>query len=124
MLNLSAFVRCLCPLVLQPGDAHVGSRAADDVPPLFRAGQKARVLNNHPTGHTRAPRYARGKIGIVERDHGVFVFADENAKGQGHRLPQHIYGVKFPAQELWGPNVAANDCVLIDLWDGHLEAAD
>ena len=96
----------------------------DDVPPLFRVGQKACVLNNHPVGHTRAPRYARGKIGTVERDHGVFVFADENAKGQGHRLPQHIYGVKFSARELWGPNVAANDCVLLDLWDGHLEAAD
>lgn len=96
----------------------------DNVQPLFTVGQKARVLNNHPAGHTRAPRYVRGKIGFVERDHGVFVFADENAKGQDHRVPQHIYSVNFSARELWGANAAENDCVLIDLWDGHLEAAD
>jgi len=96
----------------------------DDVPPLYSIGQKARVLNNHPGGHTRAPRYVRGKIGIVERDHGVFVFADENSKGQNHRVPQHIYSVKFSAQELWGDKGLNNDCVLIDLWDGHLEAVD
>ena len=95
-----------------------------DLPPLYSIGQKARVLNNHPTGHTRAPRYVRGKIGIVERDHGVFVFADENAKGQGNRVPQHIYSVNFSAQELWCPSASEHDCVLIDLWDGHLEAVD
>ncbi len=96
----------------------------DDVPALFKLGDTVRVLNNHPTGHTRAPRYARGKCGVVERDHGVFVFADENSKGQDNRVPQHIYSVNFPARELWGPGAAPNDCVLIDLWDGHLEAAD
>ena len=96
----------------------------DNVAPFYSVGQKARVLNNHPDGHTRAPRYVRGKIGVVERDHGVFVFADENAKGQGRRVPQHVYSVKFSARELWGANAAENDCVLIDLWDGHLESAD
>ena len=96
----------------------------DDAPAKFKIGDSVRVLNNPPAGHTRAPRYARGKCGIVERDHGVFVFADENAKGQGHRVGQHIYSVNFPARELWGPDASPKDCVLIDLWDGHLEAAD
>ncbi|MFP6748897.1 MAG: nitrile hydratase subunit beta [Alphaproteobacteria bacterium] len=94
----------------------------DDVEAKFKLGDAVRVMNNHPSGHTRAPRYARGKCGVVERDHGVFVFADENAKGPGHQVPQHIYNVNFPARELWGPDAAPNDCVLIDLWDGHLEA--
>ena len=96
----------------------------DDVPPQYSIGQKTRVLNNHLTGHTRAPRYVRGKIGVVERDHGVYVFADENSKGQNRRVPQHIYSVKFSARELWGTKSYENDCVLIDLWDGHLEAID
>ena len=96
----------------------------EDQPPLYSIGQVARVLNNHPAGHTRAPRYVRGKVGVVERHHGVFVFADENSKGQNNRVPQHIYSVNFSAQELWGPSASQHDCVLIDLWDGHLEAVN
>ena len=96
----------------------------NDVPPQYCIGQKVSVLNNHPGGHTRAPRYVRGKIGVIDRDHGVFVFADENSKGQNHRAPQHIYSVKFSALELWSTKGYENDCVLIDLWDGHLEAVD
>jgi len=38
------------------------------------------------TSHTRLPRYARGKFGIIERDHGVFVFPDSNAQGLGGQL--------------------------------------
>ena len=96
----------------------------DDIPPEYAIGEQVRVLNNHPTHHTRAPRYVRGKCGVVERQHGVFVFADENAKGPGHRVGQNIYSVRFAAQELWGPDAPAADCVYVDLWDGHLEAAD
>src|SRR6185436_10875019 len=44
----------------------------------FRVGQRVRARNINPTGHTRLPRYARGKLGTVERDHGVFVFPDTN----------------------------------------------
>jgi nitrile hydratase beta subunit len=97
-------------------------RMDDDVPAEFLLGDGVRVLNNHPAHHTRAPRYVRGHCGVVEQDHGVFVFADANA--QGNKVPQHIYSVRFTAQELWGPDAAANDCVNVDLWDGHLEPAD
>ena len=96
----------------------------DEITATFQVGDRVRVLNNHPTGHTRAPRYARGKCGLVERDHGVFVFADENSKGRDNPVPQHIYSVNFLARELWGADATPNDCVMIDLWDGHLEAAD
>lgn len=94
----------------------------DDIAAMFAVGEIVRVVTNHPTGHTRAPRYARGKQGIVTRDHGVFVFADENAKGRDNRVPQHIYSVEFTARELWGGDAAPNDSVFIDLWDAHLEA--
>jgi nitrile hydratase len=47
------------------------------------------------------PRYVRGKSGAVERDHGVFVFPDTNAIGQGEK-PQHVYSVRFMGRELWG----------------------
>ena len=60
----------------------------------------------HPTGHTRLPRYARGKTGKIDRDHGVYNFPDTNAHGLGPKR-QHVYSVRFAAQELWGPQASA-----------------
>src|SRR5688572_10397719 len=76
-------------------------RRAVEVAPRFRVGQRVRARNINPPTHTRLPRYARGKLGIVERDHGVFVFPDSNAQGLGEK-PQHVYSVRFTARELWG----------------------
>jgi nitrile hydratase len=88
--------------------------------PRFAAGDHVRACNIHPTHHTRLPRYARGREGIVQRDHGVFVFPDTNAHFRGE-CPQHVYSVCFRAQELWGPQVSARDSVYLDLWDDYLE---
>ena len=86
----------------------------------FAIGQPVRARNDHPTGHTRLPRYARGKLGTVDSDYGVFVFADSDAQGLGER-PQHVYSVRFAARELWGPAASPRDSVYINLWDDHLE---
>jgi len=88
----------------------------------FQVGQRVRGRNINPTTHTRLPRYARGKIGTVERDHGVFLFADSNAHFQGEK-PQHLYFVRFTARELWGEQAAPRDAVYVNLWDDHLEPA-
>lgn len=88
----------------------------------FRAGQRVRGNNINPIGHTRLPRYARGKIGTVERDHGVFVFPDTNAHFLGEK-PQHLYSVRFAARELWGEQAGPRDAVYVNLWDDHLEPA-
>jgi nitrile hydratase len=88
----------------------------------FRAGQRVRARNIHPAGHTRLPRYARGKLGTIERDHGVFVFSDTNAHFLGEK-PQHLYSVRFAARELWGEQAAPRDAVYVNLWDDHLEPA-
>jgi nitrile hydratase beta subunit len=90
------------------------------VAPRFQVGQRVRARNLHPTGHTRLPRYARGRLGTVDRDHGVFVFPDTNAHLLGEN-PQHLYSVRFAASELWGEQVASGDAVYIDLWDDYLE---
>ena len=55
----------------------------------------------HPVGHTRLPRYARGRAGVVERVHGAHVLPDANAHGAGEQ-PQWLYTVRFAARELWG----------------------
>jgi len=88
----------------------------------FKARQRVRARNINPTGHTRLPRYARGKLGTVERDHGVFVFPDTNAHFLGEK-PQHLYSVRFAARELWGDAAAPRDAVYVNLWDDHLEPA-
>lgn len=93
-----------------------------NVQPVFMVGQRVRARNMHPTGHTRLPRYARGKVGVVTRDHGVYVFPDTNAHSQGEKR-QHVYSVRFTARELWGPAASARDSVHLDLWDDYLERA-
>jgi nitrile hydratase subunit beta len=88
----------------------------------FQVGQRVRARNMHPVGHTRLPRYARGKFGSIDRDHGVFVFPDTNAHFKGEK-PQHVYSVRFGARELWGEQAAPKDSVYVDLWDDYLEPA-
>jgi nitrile hydratase len=73
-------------------------------------------------GHTRLPRYARGKSGTIERDHGVFVFPDTDAHFLGEK-PQHVYSVRFLARELWGEQAKPKDTVYIAMWDDYLEPA-
>jgi nitrile hydratase beta subunit len=90
------------------------------VRPLFTVGQRVRARNIHPTGHTRLPRYARGKVGVVFRDHGVYVFPDTSAHDQGDKR-QHVYSIRFTARELWGESASARDAVHLDLWDDYLE---
>jgi nitrile hydratase len=97
------------------------ARLDDPVAPRFRVGQAVWARNVHPIGHTRLPRYVRGRRGEVAIDHGVFIFPDTHAAGQGTR-PQHVYSVRFTARELWGPDASARDTVYVDLWDDYLEA--
>lgn len=97
------------------------SRASGE-PPRFRPGQAVRARNLNPAGHTRLPRYVRGKSGIVDRVHGVFVFPDTNAHFFGEN-PQHVYSVRFEAQALWGNHFVSGDAVYVDLWEDYLDAA-
>lgn len=101
-----------------------GARFRADVlvEPRFKLGDNVRALNIHPEGYTRLPRYVRDKVGIVERAHGGFVFADTVGRSAGDD-PQHLYGVRFSAAELWGPDASPKDAVSITLWESHLEPA-
>ena len=98
------------------------ARVDDVVPPKFSRGDHVMARNDHPVGHTRLPRYARGRRGVVDRDHGVFIFPDTHAMARDKK-PQHCYSVRFAAPELWGPRASARDSVYVDLWDDHLDPA-
>ena len=90
--------------------------------PQFAIGDAVRARNLNPIGHTRLPRYARGRKGVVTRLHGAHVYPDANAHGRGED-PQHLYQVRFAASELWGEAASARDAVFIDLWEPYLERA-
>jgi nitrile hydratase beta subunit len=95
------------------------SRPSDRVA-RFVVGDRVRTRNTHPHTHTRLPRYARDKVGTVERLHGTHVFPDSNAHFAGED-PQWLYTVRFTARELWGTD--APDSVSIDAFEPYLEPA-
>ena len=90
--------------------------------PRFKPGDKIVVRNIHPGGHTRLPRYIRGKRGVIEKDHGVFILPDTNAHGRG-KNPESVYTVRFDAREVWGEQAAVRDSIYLDLWESYLEPA-
>jgi nitrile hydratase len=101
----------------------ISCRVDIDLPAPFRVGDRVRAKVMHPKTYTRLPRYVRGKVGTVVKDHGIYVFPDT----LGQRLsdkPQHVYSVCFSAQTLWGLEAPAQDSLYIDLFDDHLETAD
>ena len=87
----------------------------------FAIGEDVRVRLGGTTGHTRAPRYARGRHGHIAMQHGIHIFADKNAHGT--KEGQHLYSVRFDAADLWGAEADKRGAVYIDLWEPHLEPA-
>jgi nitrile hydratase subunit beta len=91
-------------------------------PPRFALGDHIVTRHDAPVGHTRLPRYARGKAGVIVRVHGSFIFPDTNAHGQGAQ-PHPLYSVRFEAAELWGATAERCAPVHLDLWERYLEPA-
>ncbi|HZR82054.1 MAG TPA: nitrile hydratase subunit beta [Candidatus Binatia bacterium] len=108
------------------------SRAADEVripeqervggEPRFRIGSAVVVRNEHPFGHTRCPRYVRGKRGTVVRADGLFRLPDVVAHVR-RPCDEPAYGVRFAARELWGHGAEDGVAVHVDLWESYLDPA-
>ena len=91
-----------------------------DQAPRFLIGDSVQVRNMNPEGHTRLPRYARGKQGVVDDHHGAHVYPDSQALGV--REGQHLYSVSFSAAQLWGQGDKNGFRVSIDLWEPYLDS--
>jgi nitrile hydratase subunit beta len=81
-----------------------------------------RTKNIHPHTHTRLPRYARDKTGVVEYVRGFHVFPDSIAVGTGED-PHWLYTVLFDARELWGESADPTTKVSIEAWEPYLGPA-
>jgi nitrile hydratase len=95
----------------------------DGPAPRFAPGDRVVTRNVHPPGHTRLPRYARGRRGQIDRVHGIHTFPDTNAHGLGPQ-PHPLYCVRFEAEELWGRSADGRGGVYLDLWESYLEKED
>ena len=93
-----------------------GSNAAPPAP-LYKAGDTITTRAHFGEGHTRLPRYARGKQGRIEGFVGSFTLADANAAGKPHA--EMVYRVAFKARDLWGDEATAGDSVVLDLWESY-----
>ena len=92
-------------------------------PQKFKPGDKVRTKNIHPATHTRLPRYARDKVGVVELCHGCHMYPDSVATDKGDD-PQWLYTVVFDGREIWGPDTDPTLKVSIDAFEPYLEPAD
>jgi len=91
-------------------------------PARYKLGDRVRTKNIHPTTHTRLPRYARGRTGVIEALRGCHVFPDAAAIGKGED-PQWLYTVLFEGRELWGDNAELTLKVSIEAFEPYLEPA-
>jgi len=101
--------------------ASFGPRAPrhDGPQPCFSIGDHVITSNMHPTGHTRLPRYARGKRGVIHQIRGAAALADASALGQIEL--QVVYSVNFDARALWGDSAEPAARVYLDLWESYFE---
>jgi nitrile hydratase subunit beta len=119
LANLAARAGAPFPLSLP-----IAAQPASDVSPQeqarFAVNDRVVVRDMHPLGHTRVPRYVRGKRGIVVHVAPRFSFPDTAAHGLASRA-EHTYHVEFLSSELWGDSGETNETVVVDLWDCYLE---
>ena len=111
-----SLIRSAPPVPFESADSARRTRAR------FKSGDRIIVDPRSPLGHTRCPRYVRGRHGVIARDWGVYVYPDSNAH-HGGDYRQHVYSVAFTARELWGGSAPARETVSIDLWESYLDPA-
>ena len=94
-----------------------------DIRPQFHKGDRVRTRNIHPDGHTRLPRYVRGKTGTIARFYGIHNLQDAELPGGCVRREQPLYAVRFESGDLWGESAEAQNAVYLDMWEGYLAPA-
>ena len=106
----------------RPSQAPRWTAVAGDAGSRFAVGDRVRVSEAHPRGHTRSPRYVRSKQGVVDRCDGAFTLPDADVHGDDPPV-EPTYSVRFDAAELWGEEAESGATVSVGLWESYLEPA-
>ncbi|MBS0520174.1 MAG: nitrile hydratase subunit beta [Proteobacteria bacterium] len=114
--------RKLTPEVVAAGLTRSSFFRQQQGPARFKPGDRVRTVNINPQTHTRLPRYARDKLGVVELIHGCHAYPDSVATDRGDD-PQWLYTVVFDGREIWGPDADPTLTVSIDAFEPYLEPA-
>ncbi len=85
----------------------------------FALGAAVRTSTDNPAGHTRLPRYLRGKRGRIVACRGAFPLADLRAEGRA-APDEPLYTVVFSAAEVWGADAEPRQTLHADLWESYL----
>src|SRR5262249_38918882 len=96
---------------------------AEGEAPIFRPGDRVRVLTRAPVGHYRVPLYLRGRSGSVERviePRGLD--NEEEGFGRNAGSKRHYYRIAVPMTEIW-PAYAGSprDGLRIEVFETWLE---
>jgi nitrile hydratase subunit beta len=94
-----------------------------NTPARFKPGDRVRTTEINPATHTRLPRYARDKEGVVEAIRGCHVFPDTAALDVHNENPQWLYTVVFTGKELWGDDADPAIKVSIEAFEPYLLSA-
>ncbi len=96
-------------------------RPETTVTPVFAVGDRVRVRNLHPPGHTRLTAYVRGRAGVVRKVNAQsWILPDTRAHNVGDN-PQPVYNVTFTGHELWGDAAEPGTIINVDLSEAYLE---
>lgn len=87
--------------------------------PAFAPGDRVVTRSSGAPGHTRLPRYAMGRSGVVEAYHGNHILPDASARGEKRAEP--LYSIVFHRGDLWPDAADGKDSVALDLWESYLE---
>ncbi len=111
-----------CEMLLSVIQAGVSPERDVEAPRRFESGDRVIAAGTTAAGHTRLPRYVRGKQGVVARLDKAFVYPETNVEGAGEN-PEWCYCVRFEADEVWGDGAEAGAPVYVDVWESYLEPA-
>lgn len=91
------------------------------VVPKFAVGDRVRVRNHQPSGHTRLVHYVRGKVGTISTVNAqAWVYPDTRAHNRGENL-QPVYNVTFAGDIVWGDAAEPNVFIKVDLSEDYLD---
>ena len=89
----------------------------------FSIGDVVKIDNQHPSAHTRMPRYIRGRRGKVIGLHGAHIFPDTHA-ARGEKTPEFLYTISFTGEELWGhENKGEKNMICVDVFEPYILSA-